>query len=77
MGYFLQTLLFVQKEDCGLTPELQLKHNRDELERYKLNMERNRVRYQIVEAVEQPDASILVRVKKQLNDKTDVSEYFN
>ena len=76
-GCILQTLLFVQKEDCGLTPELQLKHNREELERYKLNMERNRIRYQILDVCEQPDASIVVRVRKQLNDKTDVSEYFN
>lgn len=76
-GCILQTLVFMQKEDCGFTRETQLKYNRDEVEKYKLALEKNRTRYQLVSVEEQSDASIVVHVKKQLNDSTDVSEYFN
>lgn len=76
-GCILQTLVFMQKEDCGFSKEAQLRYNRDEVEKYKADLERNRTRYQILEVAEQPDASVIVRVRKQLNDKTDVSEYFN
>lgn len=71
-----QTLLFSQKEDCGLTREQQRRANHEEVARYKLTMDRCRTRYQIVEETEQSDGSVLVRVKKQYNDRADVSEYF-
>ena len=32
--------------------------------------------YQIDEAIEQEDGSLIVRIRKQYNDKADVSEYF-
>ena len=70
----LQTLVFAQKDDCGLTREQQLKVNHDEVSRYKAMMDRSRTRYQITE---EADGSVLVRVRKQYNDKADVSEYFN
>ena len=73
----LQTLVFAQKDDCGLTREQQLKVNHDEVSRYKATMDRSRTRYQITEETEQADGSVLVRVRKQYNDKADVSEYFN
>ena len=73
----LQTLVFAQKDDCGLTREQQLKINRSEVNHYKATMDRNRTRYRIVEETEQADGSVLVRVRKQYNDKVDVSEYFN
>ena len=73
----LQTLVFSQKPDCGLTREQQLKINHNEVSHYKATMDRNRTRYQIVEETEQADGSVLVRVRKQYNDKADVSEYFN
>ena len=73
----LQTLVFAQKDDCGLTREQQLKINHDDVIRYKATMDRNRPRYQITEETEQADSSVLVRVRKQYNDKVDVSEYFN
>ena len=44
---------------------------------YKATMDRSRTRYQIVEETEQADGSVLVRVRKQYNNKADVSEYFN
>ena len=40
-------------------------------------MDRSRTRDQITEETEQSDGSVLVRVRKQYNDKADVSEYFN
>ena len=73
----LQTLVFTQKDDCGLTREQQLKINRSEVNHYKATMDRNRTRYRIVEETEQADGSVLVRVRKQYNDTVDVSEYFN
>ena len=73
----LQTLVFAQKTDCGLTREQQLKVNHDEVSRYKATMDRSRTRYQITEETEQADGSVLVRARKQYNDKADVSEYFN
>ena len=73
----LQTLVFAQKEDCGLTREQQPRLNRDEVSRYKATMDRSRTRYQITEETEQSDGSVIVRVRKQYSDRADVSEYFN
>lgn len=73
----LQTLVFAQKDDCGMSLEQQRKLNHDEVSRYKEMMDKSRTRYQITEETEQSDGSVLVRVRKQYNDKADVSEYFN
>ena len=70
-----QTLVFSQKEDLNVSMDLIRKLNHDEVERYKSSMDRIGTRYQIAEEVEQPDGSILVRVRKQYNDQADVSEY--
>lgn len=72
----LQTLLFAQKEDCGLSRESILNTNRRELAHYQQTLERTRTRYQLVSCQEQEDGSLIVRVRKQYNDKADVSEYF-
>lgn len=71
-----QTLVFMQKEDCGLSKASILETNRKELEHYKQTMDRTRTRYQIVSEEEQEDGSIIVRVRKQYNDKAEVAEYF-
>ena len=76
-GCILQTLVFAQKPDCGLSLDARLKCNRQEIESYKEGLEKNQTRYQIVSVEEQRDSSIIVRIRKQLNDKTDVDEYFN
>ena len=73
----LQTLVFAQKDDCGLTREQQIKLNHDEVSRYKATMDKSYIRYQITEESEQGDGSVIVRVRKQYNDKADVNEYFN
>ena len=75
-GCILQTLVFLQKEDCGFSKESQLRYNREEVEKYKKDLEKNKTRYRIMSVEEQEDASIIVHVKKQLNGKTDISEYF-
>ena len=76
-GAILQTLLFSQKEEAGLSPEQALKLNQAEVEHYQRTLERSHIRYQITDAAEQPDGSILVHVRKQYNAKADVTEYFN
>ena len=73
----LQTLVFSQKDDCGLTHEQQLKANHGEVNRYKATMDRSRIRYQITEETEQAARSVPLRARKQYYYKADVSEYFN
>ncbi len=72
-----QTLVFSQKPELGLSREESLNFNHDEIEHYKQMLEKAKTRYIIVDEAEQEDGSIVVRVKKQYNDKADVSEYFN
>lgn len=73
----LQTLVFAQKPDMGYSKERAQKLNEEEVEHYKATLERARTRYQILDAAPQEDGSIIVHVRKQYNDKADVSEYFN
>lgn len=72
----LQTLVFQQKENCGFSREQILSMNRQELSRYKQSLDRTRTRYRIDSEEEQENGSIVIRVRKQYNDKADVSEYF-
>ncbi len=73
----LQTLVFSQKPELGLSLESARKVNHDEVEHYKEMLDKAKTRYIIVDQTEQEDGSIVVHVKKQYNDKADVSEYFN
>ena len=73
----LQTLVFAQNEDCGLSRKSILESNRREFEHYKQTLEQAHTRHQIVSCDEQEDGSLIVRVRKQYNDKADVSEYFH
>ncbi|MBE6836036.1 MAG: hypothetical protein E7515_07295 [Ruminococcaceae bacterium] len=72
----LQTLVFAQKPEFGYSKERALKINREEIEHYKATLERARTRYQIIDTAENDDGSIIIHVRKQYNDNTDVSEYF-
>lgn len=72
----LQTLVFLQKPETGFSRERMLKINQEEFEHYKATLERQKTRYQIDDVAEQEDGSLVVRVRKQYNDNTDVSEYF-
>ena len=71
-----QTLVFGQKPENGFSPEQAQRLNRDELEKYKAQLERTKTRYQITDEAVEADGSIVIRVRKQYNDSTDVSEYF-
>ena len=73
----LQTLVFSQKDDLGLSLETIQNQNRDEFEKYKKTLERTGTRYQILDETQQQDGSLLIHVRKQYNDRIDVSEYFN
>ncbi|MBO5407780.1 MAG: hypothetical protein J6A61_00005 [Clostridia bacterium] len=73
----LQTLVFQQKDDSYLSKEKKIALNQEEVEKYKASLQKHRTRFQIVEENEQDDGSILIRVRKQYNEKTDVAEYFN
>lgn len=75
-GCILQTLVFSQKPEMGYSKERALKLNHEEFDHYKATLERGRTRYQIDETVEQEDGALIVRVRKQYQDKTDVSECF-
>ena len=72
----LQTLVFAQKPEMGYSKDRALQINKEEIEHYKATLERAKTRYQIVDTAEQEDGSIVVHVRKQYNDKADVSEYF-
>lgn len=76
-GCILQTLVFMQKDDCGFSKDEQLKYNREEVEQYKKALEKNKTQYRIVSVEEQSDASVIVRVKKQLNGTTSVGDYLD
>jgi len=72
-----QTLTFFQKPELQLSRETALQMNKAEVERYEAGLKRTKTRYQIIDTAEQDDGSIIIRVKKQYNDKVDVSEYFD
>ena len=69
-----QTLHFTLKED--LDHLYAVKQVKDEVEKYKKDLERNHTQYKIVEQTEQPDGSILLKVIKQYN-AAPVGEYLN
>lgn len=72
----LQTLAFSQKPEIGFDKNQALKLNQEEFDHYKATLERTHTRYQIVDTAQQEDGSLIVRVRKQYNDKADVDEYF-
>lgn len=72
----LQTLVFSQKEEVGLSPEEALKLNRSDVENYRKSLVRTATRHQITQEEELPDGSIILHVRKQYNGKADVDEYF-
>lgn len=72
----MQTLVFTQREELCFTAEKALELNRAEFGKYRADLEKNGTRYQVLSEKEEPDGSVTVRIRKQYNDKTDVSEYF-
>ncbi len=72
----MQTLVFSQKEDMGYTREQALNINQQEVNHYKATLQRTKTRHIILDEAPQQDGSIILHVKKQYNEKVDVSEYF-
>ena len=72
-AYIFQTLVFSQKPEMGFPGDRVLKMN---YEHYKATPDQAGTRYQITGTEEQEDGSVIVYVRKQYNDRTDVNEYF-
>ena len=60
-----QTLRFSAKE--GMSRKYAAETIRSEIEYYKKKLEASRTAYKIVEQIEQPDGSVIVKVMKQYN----------
>lgn len=73
----MQTIAFRQKDGSGLSRETMLKMNREELLRYKTQLDRNRTRYRIDEEADQPDGSVIVRIRKEYSGTADVGSYLD
>ena len=69
-----QTICFTLKEDLAHAEAV--RYVQAEYEHYLAQMDRNRTQYRILEKTEQPDGSLLVRLKKQYNSY-DCSPYMN
>ena len=69
-----QTIHFTLKD--GMSREEAVQFVQAEYAHYLAQMDRNRTRYQILEKTEQPDGSILVKLKKQYNGY-DCTPYMN
>jgi len=60
-----QTIHFQLKD--GISAELAKQHVRQEYESYKAQMDRHKTQYKIMEETEQPDGSLVIKIKKQNN----------
>ena len=60
-----QTLHFMLKEET--THDYAVRLVREEVEKYKASLEKTRTKYKILEENEQPDGSVIIRIKKQYN----------
>ena len=69
-----QTIHFMLKEDLPHDEAVQFV--KAEYEHYLTQLERNRTQYRILEKTEQPDGSLLVKLKKQYNSY-DCTPYMN
>ena len=69
-----QTLHFQLKDGCET--ELAKQQVKEEYETYKLKMDRIKTRYKIISESEQPDGSLIIKIKKQFNSQP-VGDYFD
>ena len=60
-----QTIHFQLKD--GISAELAKQQVRQEYESYKAQMDRHKTQYKIMEETEQPDGSLVIKIKKQNN----------
>ncbi len=71
-----QTLVFGQRPELALTKDQAHAINQEEYDNYKALLAKTNTRHVILDELVEEDGSIVVRIKKQYNDTTDVSEYF-
>lgn len=69
-----QTIHFQLKD--GISSELAKQQVRKEYESYKVQMDRHRTQYKITEEAEQPDGSLIIKIKKQ-NNTQPVGDYLD
>ena len=60
-----QTLHFLLKED--ITHDLAVQLVREEVDKYKMQLDRNRTQYKILAESVEPDGSVMVEILKQYN----------
>ena len=60
-----QTLHFLLKED--INHDLAVKLVREEVDKYKIQLDRNRTQYKILAESVEPDGSVMVEILKQYN----------
>ena len=60
-----QTLHFMLKDDLG--HDYAVKLVKEEVEKYKASLEKNRTKYKIVSGETQPDGSVMIKIIKQYN----------
>ena len=60
-----QTLHCMLKEDTG--HDYAGKVVQEEIKRYKESLEKSKTKYKILEETQQPDGSVIIRIKKQYN----------
>lgn len=68
-----QTIHFQLKEELG--HEVAVRAVQEEYSHYRLQLDRKRTKYKIVDEETQQDGSIIVKIKKQYNDH-DCGDYF-
>ena len=60
-----QTLHFMLKDDLG--HDYAVKLVREEVDKYKASLDRNRTKYRLVSEETQPDGSVILKIIKQYN----------
>lgn len=60
-----QTLHFMLKEDLG--HDYAVKAVKEEVDRYKRQIEKSGIKYRILSETEQADGSVIIEIKKQYN----------
>ena len=60
-----QTLHFLLKED--INHDLAVKLVREEVDKYKMQLDRNRTQYKLLAESVEPDGSVMVEILKQYN----------
>lgn len=60
-----QTLHFMLKDDLG--HDYAVKLVKEEVEKYKASLDRNRTKYKLVSEETQPDGSVMIKIIKQYN----------